>query len=489
MPDVVLINPSYVFPPLAQDISDDPHVIGLPSDEFLYPPVGLLTIGGALRRAGFTVQCIDCNATPGAAARIAARCAGAEVVGISLLVANLRSTYQLIEHMQGKGYTVVLGGAHPTVEPDVVAKMGLRYGIAGEGEVAFVALCQALIRGQGHPEDVDGIIIAEHGQVVHSRPPVLIADPSPYPLDRSLLDHSAYKLPFAGRTEVALSSRGCPYTCTFCYCSAASPGQMFNTMRWVDVDVMVRDMVDTARRWHPNHIEMVDETFTVSKSYTLELCQGLIEAGFDTPWGAKTRLDLLDEETIEALARAGMRKIGFGLESGVVDHRRAMRKDFSDDTARRTFATARAHGIETACTIIFGHPDESRADMQTSIDFVKAADIDYVEFHLMVIIPGTPLFERALSEGKVTEDVFDRFMRGEVDYPAYAPGDITPEELREIHRRAIREFYFRPAYFARALRRLRHRPADAVQYARTARSLLHRAKLPSWALGRWRISE
>ncbi len=354
--------------------------------------------------------------------------------------------------------------------------------------MSFVALCRALIRGEGRPEDIDGIIIAE-GDELHTRPPVVIADPSPYPLDRSLLDGRAYKLPFAGHTAVALSSRGCPYTCTFCYCSAASPGKMFNTVRWVDVDVMVRDLVDTARRYRPNYIEMVDETFTISRSYTLELCQALMEAGFDTPWGAKTRLDLLDEETIDALARAGMRKIGFGLESGVYDHRRAMRKDISDDVARSTFATARAHGIETACTVIFGHPDETRADMQTSIDFVKAADIDYVEFHLMVIIPGTPLFDRALAEGKVTEDVFDRFMRGEVAYPEYAPGDITPEEMRRIHRRAIREFYFRPAYFARALQRLRARPADAVQYARTARSLMRRSRLPTWALGRWRVSD
>ena len=486
MPEVVLVNPSYYFSPVGLDAADDPHVIGLPSDEFLYPPVGLMTIGGALKRDGFDVQIIDCNAAPGSADDIARRCEGAQVVGISLLVANLRSTLELVQAMQGRGYEVVLGGAHPTVEPQVVAKMGLRYGISGEGEIAFTELCRALIRGQGSPEDIDGIIVAD-GDQVSVRAPNVIQDPSPYGLERSLLDNSVYKLPFAGTTAVALSSRGCPYTCTFCYCSSASPGQMFNTMRWVDVDVMARDLVDTARTYRPNYIEMVDETFTVSKKYTLELCQALIEAGFDTPWGAKTRLDLLDEETIEALARAGMRKVGFGLESGVYDHRRAMRKDFTDEVALTTFSTARRYGIETACTMIFGHPDETRQDMQTSIDFVKQADIDYVEFHLMVIIPGTPLFDRALAEGKVTADVFDRFMRGEVDYPEYAPGDITPDEMRAIHRRAIREFYFRPAYFRRTLGRLRRRPTDVVQYARTAKSLMQRSRLPAWALGRLRL--
>ena len=185
-----------------------------------------------------------------------------------------------------------------------------------------------------------------------------------------------------------------------------------------------------------------------------------------------------------------MRKIGFGLESGVYDHRRAMHKDFSDELAQTAFGTATRLGIETACTVIFGHPDETRADMQTSIDFVKACEIDYVEFHLMVVIPGTPLFDRALAEGKLTADVFDRFMRGECAYPEYAPGDISPQEMRAIHRRAIQEFYFRPAYFKRALKRLWRNPADAVQVAKTARSLMDRSHLtrPAWAVGRRRMN-
>ena len=127
--------------------------------------------------------------------------------------------------------------------------------------------------------------------------------------------------------------------------------------------------------------------------------------------------------------------------------------------------------------------------MQTSIDFVKSVGVDYVEFHIMVIIPGTPLFDRAVAEGKVPADVFDRFMLGEVNYPEYSPGDITPQEMRNTHQRALREFYFRPGYFALALQRLQRRPSDIVQYAKTARSLMDRAQMsrPIWALGRKRL--
>src|SRR5687768_16891914 len=101
--DVVLVNPPYVFPPVSEDdrraLADDPLVTDLPSQPFLYPPAGLLSIGGALKRAGFRVEGIDCNATPMTMEELARRCEGAKVVGIQLLVANVRSVYQLARVM------------------------------------------------------------------------------------------------------------------------------------------------------------------------------------------------------------------------------------------------------------------------------------------------------------------------------------------------------------------------------------------------------
>ena len=73
---------------------------------------------------------------------------------------------------------------------------------------------------------------------------------------------------------------------------------MFNKSRWVDVDVIVADIADTVARYNPGYLEMVDETFTVSRSYVMEFCQGLIDAGIKVPWGAKTRVDLVDEELL-----------------------------------------------------------------------------------------------------------------------------------------------------------------------------------------------
>ena len=151
--DIILLNPSYVFPPFGPEdlaaLKSDPIFMDLPSEEFLYPPIGMLSIGGALRRDGFSVELYDCNTRGQPIDAVAQHCAGAKVVGISLLVANLRSTYLLVQALKRQGVEVVLGGAYPTIEPEIVAKMGLRYGIAGEGEIAFTRLCRALIRGDG----------------------------------------------------------------------------------------------------------------------------------------------------------------------------------------------------------------------------------------------------------------------------------------------------------------------------------------------------
>ena len=125
--------------------------------------------------------------------------------------------------------------------------------------------------------------------------------------------------------------------------------------------------------------------------------------------------------------------------------------------------------------------------MQASVDFVKEIRADYVEFHIMVLVPKTQLFYQAVKEGKATEDIFDRFMRGEITYPEYTPGDLKPEDMRRIHSSAIRQFYFRPSYFAQAARRL-NGVADLVQYSKTALSLLKMSDHdPVWKRGRSRI--
>lgn len=486
--EVILINPAYAFPPFTEQdrraMRDDPFILDLPSDPFLYPPMGLLSIAGALKRAGFSVEGIDCNATPMTMDQLARRCEGAKVVGIQLLVANTRSVYQLVKHMKGRGYEIVLGGAWPSVEPGVVAGMGLRYGISGEGEASFPMLCDALIHRRGKPEDVPGVIIAE-GEQTYTKPPELLTDLNEWLPDRSFMRSPLYRQPFKGRIEVALGSRGCPYNCVFCYCSSPSPNAMFNRSRWVDPDVIVRDLADTYKAYRPRYIEMLDETFTVNKKWVREVCQGIIDAKLSFEWGAKTRMDLLDPDLLELMARAGLTKIGFGLESGVYDHRRNMRKDFGNDKVKEIFDAANRLNVDPACTILFGHPDETEADMQASVDLVKSVNAAYVEFHIMVLIPKTTLYYRALKEGKVQEDAFDRFMRGEAGYPEYAPGSLTPTDMRRIHRQAVRSFYLRPNYILRQAQRAR-RPGDLLQYARAGLSIFRRGQDtdPVWRLGR-----
>ncbi len=492
--EVILLNPSYIYPPFGPGLKGalylDPLVMDLATTEFLYPPIGLLTIGGALKRAGYRVQGIDSNTERLTMEELAEKCEGAKVVGICLLSANLRSVYRLCQLMQGRGYEVVVGGAYPSIDPQVVAKLGLRYGITGEGEVAFTRLCDALIRGEGKPEDIPGIIIADgddEDKEVYVKPPELLPNLDEWLPDRELMRFEQYKLPFVGRMEVALAIRGCPYKCTFCYCSSPSPNAMFNKVRTTSVDVIVKDIAETWRKYKPNYLEMIDETFTVNRPYVMDICQGLIDEKLDMKWGAKTRIDLMDDELMDMMKRAGLQKIGFGVESGVYDHRKAMMKDFPNSRVKATFDTARRLGVESACTIIFGHPDETRADMQQSVDFAKEIRADYVEFHIMVLVPETQLFYRAVREGKTTVDVWDRFMRGEITYPEYSPGDFMPEEMRDVHQDAIRQFYFRPKYIAQAVRRLKN-PAQLVQYAKTAASLVNFSglKQPVWRVGRSR---
>ena len=98
---------------------------------------------------------------------------------------------------------------------------------------------------------------------------------------------------------------------------------------------------------------------------------------------------------------------------------------------------------------------------------------------------GAPAVER----DSTNDDIFDKFMYGYEPYPEYAPGNLTPQDMREVHRSAVRQFYFRPEYIRQALGRVR-RPSDLVQYGRAAKSLFKMTDInrPIWALGRNRAN-
>lgn len=263
---------------------------------------------------------------------------------------------------------VILGGPQAAVMPSAGLEdlEDVDVLVRGDGEVVTPALVRAL--GNGEPlESVDGITCrSERGMVDTDRgpdpPDDLDAYASPYLTDLLNLDGKD--------TAILLSSRGCRHVCRFCITPSICKGKV----RYHSVERTVAEMehlgkAGIGRFW------FADPTFTQDRDRTERLLQAKIDRGVVTPFWCQTRSDLVDEELLEKLSRAGADTVAFGLESGSPGVLAGTNKRIELKQLEENIRAARALGMDTELFSIFGLPGETVEDARRTLEFVRSLDI------------------------------------------------------------------------------------------------------------------
>jgi anaerobic magnesium-protoporphyrin IX monomethyl ester cyclase len=445
----------------------------------LHPPLGLAYLASALERDGFRVEILDANCPPRFPGlqllqEIARR--SPAIVGLTLYTPDLASFGALLPGLQrlrrhGAFEHLVLGGPHPTHHPAIVQEVGCRWAVVGDAEVSFPALCRALLRGQGHAEQLPGVIAVRDGQSrinpAQGLPPLdELAPPA-----RHLLDGDAYFNPLtACKVTSAIMARGCPYQCSFC-CGATETSKL--SMRYRQVDRILEELRVIRDVHGVGYVEFVDETFTIKRSLVVDVCEGM--KGMGLAWGCQTRADRVDAELLQLMASAGCEKVAYGIDAGT----EAIRVDVAgkalpDQLFRDVFAWTRDAGIRTVANIIFGFPGEGRADAELALEFVRSLQPTFANFQPLAIFPATRIYEQALELGKIDEGLWGRTARAaEGDMPLYEQPERGMDDawLRRFGRSTIWRFYLRPDQVLRLVqgsrpREIVHRAGIALSMAR-----------------------
>ncbi len=249
-----------------------------------------------------------------------------------------------------------------------------------------------------------------------------------------------------------MTSRGCPYQCSYC-----SGDLVFGrTFRFRSPEKVMEDIRKLVNDFQIDSLQLYDETFTVNRQRVFELCDAMDSAGFDLPWACFTRVDLVHEELLVRMRDSGCYQIFFGVETGVPHLLKMIRKGTSLDQARKAFKLTRKLGIETVASFMLTLPNESYDDTQRSIRFGLELDPDYVYWLTFVPYPGNDLTEIARQTGTIinndpsTYNVFNEIV--------YLPENRTVEEVRKTVAGAYRRFYLRPRYVFRQINKLRQLP-------------------------------
>ena len=301
---------------------------------------------------------------------------------------------------------------------------------------------------RGDRDRLKNFAYRRNGQVVH---PTHIRDAGrvfEIPLPRhDLFTPLDYRYPFVmGRPfATMLTEYGCPFKCEFCIM-----GRLGHKVRPVDNVIPELDALHAAG---VRDIFFADQTFASDRSRALRLLDALMHYRPRLRWLCFSRVDRADADLLPAMKRAGCHTVIYGIESADDALLRDYKKGTTQTQIRDTFRAARACGVRTVGTLLFGLPGDSPASCERTIAFVKTIPCDFISVNIAVPRMGTPLRERAVHSGLVPETLDHMDQSG--TFIAMESGDFTASELQRLKKKALRAFYLNAPYAARRLRGVR----------------------------------
>jgi radical SAM superfamily enzyme YgiQ (UPF0313 family) len=198
-----------------------------------------------------------------------------------------------------------------------------------------------------------------------------------------------------------------------------------------------------------------DDTFTVIRKRILAFCDEILHRGIKIRWDIRTRVDMVDEEVLRMLKKAGCKSIHYGVESGSDRILKVIKKGITVQKVKEIFALTRKTGIDTLAYFMIGLPSETAQDIQNTYDLAKELHSDYVHFSIFSPYPGTELYALGLEKGILKGDIWREFARNpQADFkiPVWEE-NFQREELNKMIVRFYKDFYLQPAYiFSRLLK-------------------------------------
>lgn len=468
------------------------HPLTTGAEEYIggqcFPPLGLLYIASVLEQKGVEVKILDClldrtetlvdgdtNKRTGLSEESIKReikSFDPDIVGISnMYTAFSKDASKIAEIVKNldKKILVVIGGAHPSSNPDIVLQdKNIDLVVKGEGENTILEIVDAL----SHATDITniaGTVVRKNGTVVENpmRPLIKDLDTIPYPA-RHLVPIEQYlknwkdEINYNMRIPVTniISSRGCPGKCVYCAVKNVWGGRNWRSRSPAKV---VDEMEYLANTYGVREIIFSDDTMSVNKDRMAELCKEILKRKIDIRWAPPTGIAVwtLEEPLLDLMKQSGCYRLTFGLESGNAETLKFLGKNYSYSHALRIIDYSNRIGIWTAGTFIIGFPNEDMKSVEDTISFAINSPLDFAVFYTPVVFRGTPLWDMFRELNMDVREKVDGVME------AYDTKYFTGKELNEIRNKANKDF----------LRSRMKRPWKFLTKIRSFEDLLYTGKI------------
>ena len=361
-----------------------------------------------------------------------------------------------------------LGGHHPIAFPFESAHLPEFDSIVvGEGEIVFTELVKA-IEDKKPFTDIMGVYNKESIQkyknvTLKDRrflnkvkvPPAYVDDIDSLPIpNRKYIKHLKYNSTLGVSTKLAtlISSRGCPYKCTFCEIP-------IKTHRRRDPKLVVDEMESCLKQGY-EEIHFYDDLFNITPQRVIDICDEIIKRELKVVWDYRGRVNGIDEESIKKFKKSGGRMISFGIETTSEEGLIMMRKGTKVKQNIDALKLCKKYGITTIADFIIGLPHErSYEDVLKSIKTLTYDyKPDYAQIAILSLYPNTEVYDQAVAKGLIEDGKWNEWAKDPLNTKLKVEHwheYLSMEQLIELQKKAYRTFYFRPSVIWRQIKQIR----------------------------------
>lgn len=369
----------------------------------LFPPLGLATLAAYLHPDDQVtiqdehVETLELDDDP-------------DLVIIQVYITSAYRAYQIADHYRGKGAYVCLGGLHVTSMP-AEAAMHADTIFIGPGEDTFPAFLADFRTWFPRP-------------VYRSTQRTLLGAP---PVRRDLIKRNLYLVP-----NSIVVSRGCPYSCDFCYKEAFfQGGKSFYTL---EVDRALEEIA----RLPGKHLYFLDDHLFGNPRFARGLFEGM--RGMGRLWqAAGTVSSVLHPGLLEKAVDCGLRSLFVGFETLSQENLRSQGKR-QNLNQNYVAAIQRLHdlGVMVNASFVFGMDHDDKNVFDRTVEWAIKQGVETATFHILTPYPGTVLHQRMQADGRILTRDWDSY---DTRHAVFQPAKMTPQELEAGYRQSYLEFY------------------------------------------------
>ncbi|MEW6108969.1 MAG: radical SAM protein [Nitrospirota bacterium] len=411
-------------------------------EDIVVPPLGIAYLAAVLENKGHEVAIIDGFAEGLDHSTLEERINKfhPDITGITGMTPVIDNAFRTVSAARRHSKYIVMGGPHVSVFKKRIFEQSpdVDFAVQGEGEKSIEMLVNC-IEANADIGSVPGLITRDF----QNPPASYISDLDSLPLPaRHLLPNDRYRYILSrGRVTTLFTSRGCPYHCIFC--DKAVFGSKWRARSAQNV---LKEIEVVVNEFGVKSIVFYDDLFTVKKERIIEICRGIIGKGLDIEWKCEGRVNIVDEEALEWMKKAGCSMIAYGVESGNQKGLDYLNKGTKVEQIRRAFELTRKYGMKPMGYFVLGIPNETYEDEIHTIEFAREIKAAYAQFSVLSPTPGTRLFDDVVKMGWYREVDAGNPLDKDIKRPAIINANWDEQKLNRILREAHRRFYLSPWY-------------------------------------------